>query len=600
MREQLEMTKELDNAIKGGSFLIEDVPCERVFTPEDFTDEHKMIAKTTEEFVVNEVLPQLEHLENHEFDRSVKLLKEAGDLGLLGADVPEEYGGLGLDKVSSALIAEKMSRAGGFSITHGAHVGIGSLPIVLFGTEEQKKKYLPALATGEKIAAYALTEPSSGSDALGAKTTAKLNAEGTHYILNGEKQWITNAGFADVFVVYAKVDGEHFSAFIVERDFPGVSTGVEEKKMGIKSSSTRTLILQDALVPKENLLGEVGKGHVIAFNILNIGRYKLGVGAVGASKRALEITIQYANQRQQFKTPISQFTLTQEKLATMAAKLYATESSVYRTVGLFEERMSQLTEEKAKEGKEVANSIAEYAIECSLNKFFATETLDYIADEGVQIHGGYGFMQEYEIERIYRDSRINRIFEGTNEINRLLVPGMYLRKAMKGELPLLQKAQQLQEELMMLMPEEVGDDVLEQEKYLVRNAKKIALMVAGLAAQKFGPKLEKEQEVLVNIADIVSNVYAMESALLRTEKAIQKSGLEKNKQKVLYTQIFCQEAFNEIEAHAKETIVAVEQGDMLRMMLSALRKFTRHTPINVIAKKREAAVALIEAERYIV
>ncbi|MBA2871454.1 alkylation response protein AidB-like acyl-CoA dehydrogenase [Anoxybacillus calidus] len=594
------MTKELDNAIKGGSFLIEDVPCERVFTPEDFTDEHKMIAKTTEEFVVNEVLPQLEHLENHEFDRSVKLLKEAGDLGLLGADVPEEYGGLGLDKVSSALIAEKMSRAGGFSITHGAHVGIGSLPIVLFGTEEQKKKYLPALATGEKIAAYALTEPSSGSDALGAKTTAKLNAEGTHYILNGEKQWITNAGFADVFVVYAKVDGEHFSAFIVERDFPGVSTGVEEKKMGIKSSSTRTLILQDALVPKENLLGEVGKGHVIAFNILNIGRYKLGVGAVGASKRALEITIQYANQRQQFKTPISQFTLTQEKLATMAAKLYATESSVYRTVGLFEERMSQLTEEKAKEGKEVANSIAEYAIECSLNKFFATETLDYIADEGVQIHGGYGFMQEYEIERIYRDSRINRIFEGTNEINRLLVPGMYLRKAMKGELPLLQKAQQLQEELMMLMPEEVGDDVLEQEKYLVRNAKKIALMVAGLAAQKFGPKLEKEQEVLVNIADIVSNVYAMESALLRTEKAIQKSGLEKNKQKVLYTQIFCQEAFNEIEAHAKETIVAVEQGDMLRMMLSALRKFTRHTPINVIAKKREAAVALIEAERYIV
>ncbi|WP_044748599.1 acyl-CoA dehydrogenase family protein [Bacillus alveayuensis] len=594
------MTKALDNVIKGGSFLIEDVPCERVFTPENFTDEHKMIAKTTEEFVVNEVVPQLEHLENHEFERSVKLLKEAGELGLLGADVPEEYGGLGLDKVSSALIAEKMSRAGGFSISHGAHVGIGSLPIVLFGTEEQKKKYLPALATGEKIAAYALTEPGSGSDALGAKTTAKLNAEGTHYILNGEKQWITNAGFADVFVVYAKVDGEHFSAFIVERDFPGVSTGAEEKKMGIKSSSTRTLILQDALVPRENLLGEVGKGHVIAFNILNIGRYKLGVGAVGASKRALEITIQYANQRQQFKTPISQFTLTQEKLATMAAKLYATESSVYRTVGLFEERMNQLTEEQVRDGKEVAKSIAEYAIECSLNKFFATETLDYIADEGVQIHGGYGFMQEYEIERIYRDSRINRIFEGTNEINRLLVPGMYLRKAMKGELPLLQKAQQLQEELMMLMPEEIGDGVLEQEKYLVRNAKKIALMVAGLAAQKFGPKLEKEQEILVNIADIVSNVYAMESALLRTEKAIQTSGLEKNKQKVLYTQIFCQEAFNEIEAHAKETIVAVEQGDTLRVMLSALRKLTRHTPINVIAKKREAAAALIEAERYIV
>ncbi|KXG09608.1 putative acyl-CoA dehydrogenase [Anoxybacillus sp. P3H1B] len=594
------MAKAMDNVVKGGSFLIEEVDCGRVFTPEDFTDEHKMIAKTTEEFVINEVLPQLEHLENHEFDRSVKLLKKAGEIGLLSADVPEEYGGLSLDKISSALIAEKMARAGGFSISHGAHVGIGSLPIVLFGTEAQKQKYLPALATGEKIAAYALTEPGSGSDALGAKTTAKLNAEGTHYVLNGEKQWITNAGFADVFVVYAKVDGEHFSAFIVERDFPGVSTGAEEKKMGIKSSSTRTLILQDALVPKENLLGEIGKGHVIAFNILNIGRYKLGVGAVGGSKRALEVTIQYANQRQQFKTPISQFSLTQEKFATMASKLYAAESSVYRTVGLFEERMSKLDAEQAKEGKEIARSIAEYAIECSLNKFFATEVLDYIVDEGVQIHGGYGFMQEYEIERAYRDSRINRIFEGTNEINRLLVPGTYLRKAMKGELPLLQKAQKLQEELMMLMPEEVGDGLLEQEKYLVRNAKKIALLTAGLAVQKFGPKLEKEQEVLVNIADIVSNIYAMESALLRTEKAIQKFGAEKNKQKILYTEIFCQEAFNEIEAHAKETIVAVEQGDMLRMMLSALRKLTRHTLINVIAKKREAAAALIEAERYIV
>ncbi|QHC05248.1 acyl-CoA dehydrogenase [Anoxybacillus sp. PDR2] len=594
------MAKAMDNVVKGGSFLIEEVDCGRVFTPEDFTDEHKMIAKTTEEFVINEVLPQLEHLENHEFDRSVKLLKKAGEIGLLSADVPEEYGGLSLDKISSALIAEKMARAGGFSISHGAHVGIGSLPIVLFGTEAQKQKYLPALATGEKIAAYALTEPGSGSDALGAKTTAKLNAEGTHYVLNGEKQWITNAGFADVFVVYAKVDGEHFSAFIVERDFPGVSTGAEEKKMGIKSSSTRTLILQDVLVPKENLLGEIGKGHVIAFNILNIGRYKLGVGAVGGSKRALEVTIQYANQRQQFKTPISQFSLTQEKFATMASKLYAAESSVYRTVGLFEERMSKLDAEQAREGKEIARSIAEYAIECSLNKFFATEVLDYIVDEGVQIHGGYGFMQEYEIERAYRDSRINRIFEGTNEINRLLVPGTYLRKAMKGELPLLQKAQKLQEELMMLMPEEVGDGLLEQEKYLVRNAKKIALLTAGLAVQKFGPKLEKEQEVLVNIADIVSNIYAMESALLRTEKAIQKFGAEKNKQKILYTEIFCQEAFNEIEAHAKETIVTVEQGDMLRMMLSALRKLTRHTPINVIAKKREAAAALIEAERYIV
>ncbi|MGJ7920138.1 acyl-CoA dehydrogenase family protein [Neobacillus sp. LXY-4] len=594
------MSNQTERFIKGGSFLIEDIGYERMWTPEDLTDEQIMIAKTTEDFVVNEVLPEVEYLEKHEFDRTVRLLKEAGELGLLGADVPEEYGGLGLDKISSALITEKMARAGGFSLSHGAHVGIGSLPIILFGNEQQKQKYLPALATGEKLAAYALTEPGSGSDALGAKTTAKLNAEGTHFILNGEKQWITNAGFADVFIVYAKIDGEHFTAFIVERDFPGVSTGAEEKKMGIKSSSTRTLILEDVPVPRENLLGDPGKGHVIAFNILNIGRYKLGVGAVGGSKRAFEVTVKYANGRQQFKTPISQFNLTKEKLATMAARLYAAETSVYRTVGLYEERMGQLTEEQVKDRKEVAASIAEYAIECSLNKFFASEVLDYVVDEGVQIHGGYGFMQEYEIERAYRDSRINRIFEGTNEINRLLVPGTFIRKAIKGELPLFQKAQTLQEELMMMMPIEPGDEPLAQEKYLTSNAKKIGLLAAGLAAQKYGKSLEKEQEILANIADIISSAYAMESVVLRTEKAIRKNGLEKSKQKLLYTQIFCQEAFNKLEQDAKEILIAVETGDTLRMLLSALRKFTRHTPINVIAKKREAADKLIVAEKYFV
>ncbi|ANU25896.1 acyl-CoA dehydrogenase family protein [Planococcus versutus] len=586
--------------IKGGSFLIEDADLSRVFTPEDFTEEQKMIAKSTEDYVNNEVMPVVEKLENHEFEHSVRLLKKAGELGLLGADVPEQYGGLGLDKVASALIAEKMSKAGGFSITHGAHVGIGSLPIVLFGNDEQKQSYLPRLATGEMIAAYALTEPSSGSDALGAKTVALLNEAGTHYVLNGEKQWITNAGFADVFIVYAKIDGDKFSAFIVEREFPGVSVGPEEKKMGIKSSSTRTLILQDAEVPVENLLGEAGRGHIIAFNILNIGRYKLGVGTIGASKRVMELTIPYTNQRQQFKTPISSFNLTREKLATMASKLYAVESSVYRTVGLFEDRMSGFTDEQQADGKLVADSIAEFAVECSLNKFFGTETLDYIVDEGVQLHGGYGFMQEYEIERIYRDSRINRIFEGTNEINRLLVPGTLLRKAMKGELPLLQHAEKLQEELLMMMPEEVGTEALDQEKYLVKNAKKIALLAAGLAAQTYGTKLEAEQEVLVNIADIVSNVFAMESVVLRTEKAIAASGQEKAHQKLLYTQIYCQEAFDQIERDAKETLVAAIEGDNQRMMLSALRKLTRSTPYNVIAKKREAAVKLIDVEKYIV
>jgi alkylation response protein AidB-like acyl-CoA dehydrogenase len=594
------MSNQTEKIIKGGSFLIEDISYDRLFTPEDFTEEHLMIAKTAEDFVEKEVVPQLEHLENHEFDRTVKLLKKAGELGLLAVDVPEEYEGLALDKVTSSLLTEKMAGGGGFSLSHGAHVGIGSLPVVLFGSEDQKRRYLPALASGEKLAAYALTEPGSGSDALGARTNAKLNAAGTHYILNGEKQWITNAGFADVFVVYAKIDGEQFTAFIVDRDFSGVSTGAEEKKMGIKSSSTRTLILEDVPVPVENLLGEIGKGHVIAFNILNIGRYKLAVGSVGGSKKAFELTVKYANGRQQFKTPISQFNLTKEKFGTLASKIYAAESSVYRTIGLYEENQGKLTTEQEKDIKLVANSIAEYAIECSLNKFFASEVLAYVTDEGVQIHGGYGFMQEYPIERAYRDARIQRIFEGTNEINRLLVPGTLLKKAYKGELPLFQKALALQEELMMLMPEEPGDEPLAQEKYLVKNAKKIALLAAGLAAQKFGKALEKEQEVLANIADLISNVYAMESVVLRTEKAIAKTGLDKNKQKLLYTQIYCQEAFNELEAIAKETLVAIEQGDTLRMMLSSLRKFTRHTPINVIAKKREAADVIIDAERYIV
>jgi alkylation response protein AidB-like acyl-CoA dehydrogenase len=589
-----------DKVIKGGSFLLDDISADKVFTPEDFTDEQIMIAKTTEDFVVEQVVPEIEYIEKHEFDRSVRLLKEAGELGLLGADVPEEYGGIGLDKISSSLITEKFALSGSFSLSHGAHVGIGSLPIVFFGNEEQKKKYLPGLATGELLAAYALTEPSSGSDALSAKATAKLNEAGTHYVLNGEKQWITNAGFADVFVVYAKIDGEHFSAFIVERDYEGVSTGPEEKKMGIKGSSTRTLILEDALVPKENLLGEVGKGHVIAFNILNVGRYKLGVGCVGGAKRGIELSVKYANERKQFKQPISQFTLIQEKLGTMAAVTYAAESSIYRTGGLIEDSFNALSDEQQKDGKAVAKAIAEYAIECSLNKVFGSEALDYVADEGVQIHGGNGFMAEYEIESVYRNSRINRIFEGTNEINRMLVPATILRKAMKGELPFLEKATSLQEELMMMMPQEIGDEPLEQEKYLVSMAKKVFLMIAGTGAQKYGPALQKEQEILSRVADLANEVFAMESAVLRTEKAINKNGVDANQQKLLMTRVYCQEAFNRIEAVAKESLVTMEEGDTLRTMLSILRKLTRHTPTNVVALKRQIAQRLIEAERYVV
>ncbi|WP_088032643.1 acyl-CoA dehydrogenase family protein [Evansella clarkii] len=586
--------------IKGGGFLLEELTPEQVFTPEDFTDEHKMIAKTTEDFVVEQVVPEVEKIEEHQFDISVRLLKEAGELGLLGADVQEEYGGIGLDKISSSLITEKFALAGSFSLSHGAHVGIGSLPIVFFGNEEQKHKYLPALATGEKLAAYALTEPSSGSDALSAKTVAKLNDAGTHYVLNGEKQWITNAGFADVFVVYAKVDGEHFTAFIVEKDFEGVSTGPEEKKMGIKGSSTRTLILQDALVPKENVLGEIGKGHVIAFNILNIGRYKLGVGCVGGAKRAIEVSAKYANERKQFKLPISKFTLIRKKLAEMAVKTYAAESSIYRTGGLIDAAFENLSDEEQKDGAAVGKAIGEYAIECSLNKVFGSEVLDFVVDEAVQIHGGYGFMAEYEVESMYRNSRINRIFEGTNEINRMLVPGTLVRKAMKGELPLLEKAGNIQEELMMMMPQEVGDEPLEQEKYLLDNAKKIFMMVAGTAVQKYGEKLAKEQEMLANVADIVSEIFSIESVILRTEKAINKDGLEKAEQKLLMTQVFTQEAFNHIEAIAKESLVALEDGDTARTMLSILKKLTRHNPVDVVAKKREIAARIVEAEKYVI
>jgi alkylation response protein AidB-like acyl-CoA dehydrogenase len=586
--------------IRGGSFLIENVTPEQVFTPEEFNEEQKMIAKTTEEFVVNEVVPVLEEIEQHNFDHTVRLLRQAGELGLLGASVPEKYGGIGLDKISSSLITEYFARGRSFALSYGANVGIGTLPIVFFGNEDQKNKYLPELAAGDKIAAYALTEPTSGSDALGAKTVAKLSDDGKHYLLTGEKQWITNSAFADVFVVYAKVDGEHFTAFIVEKAFDGVSTGPEEKKMGIKGSSTRTLILDEAKVPVENVLGEIGKGHVIAFNILNVGRYSLAVGCVGSSKRAIELSVKYAKERKQFKTPIANFNLIKAKLADMAIRTYVNESNVYRTGGLFEEKMGQLSEEDQENGREVANSIAEYAIECSINKVFGSEALDYVVDEAVQIHGGYGFMSEYEVENIYRDSRINRIFEGTNEINRLLIPGTLVRKAMKGEINLLGAASGLQEELMMLMPTEVDDEPLAQEKQHLEMAKKLFLMVAGSGVQKYQQALEKEQELLSNIADMVIEIYAMESAILRAEKAIEKNGVEKEAQKYDMTRVYVQEALQRMEGLGRDSLAAMEEGDTLRTMLSIVRKLTRHNPINTVSIKRDIANRLIETEKYTV
>ncbi|WP_206093810.1 acyl-CoA dehydrogenase family protein [Paludifilum halophilum] len=588
-----------DTITKGGSFLLEEISPADVFTPEDLNEEHKMMAKTTEDFVKDQVWPVLEEIEQHNFDHSVRLLKQAGELGLLGADVPEEYGGLGLDKVSSTLITEKVSLGRGFGLSHGAHVGIGTLPIVFFGTEEQKKKYLPPLASGEKFAAYALTEPGSGSDALGAKTVAKKSEDGQYYLLTGEKQWITNSAFADVFVVYAKIDGEKFTAFIVERDFEGVSTGPEEKKMGIKGSSTRTLILDEAKVPVENVLGEIGKGHRIAFNILNIGRYKLAVGCVGSCKRAIEISAKYANERKQFNTPIAQFPLIQEKLATMAAKTFAAESMVYRTTGLYDEGLSRL---EGSDGSSAAKAIAEYALECSVNKVFGSEVLDYVVDEGVQIHGGYGFMQEYEIENMYRDSRINRIFEGTNEINRLLIPSTLMRKTMKGELPFMEKAGSLQEELMTMMPTLPDEEPapLEEEFERIENAKKLFLMTAGLAVEKYQNDLEKEQEILRDIADIAIEIFAMESAVLRAKKALDKDGEEKAKMKLDLARAYVYEAFPRIEQKGRHILSSIEEGDLLRTQLSIMKKLTRYELINEVALKRTIAKRILDAERYVV
>ncbi len=585
--------------VKGGAFLLEQTEPSAIFTPEEFTEEQKMMARMTEDFVKDQVWPVLPEIEDHKFEHTIRLLKEAGGLGLLGADVPEKYDGLGLDKVSSSLITEKISLARSFALSHGAHVGIGTLPIVFFGNDQQKQKYLPDLATGQKFAAYALTEPGSGSDALGAKTTARLSDDGKYYILNGEKQWITNSGFADLFIVYAKVDGDKFTAFIVERDFPGVSVGAEEKKMGIKGSSTRTLILDEVKVPVENLLGELGKGHKIAFNILNIGRYKLAVGTVGSAKRALEISVQYANERKQFKVPIAKFGLIREKLATMAQKIYALESLCYRIAGMMDAGLEGAEEA---EGTAVADAISELAIECSISKVFGSEVLDYVVDEGVQIHGGYGFMNEYEIENMYRDSRINRIFEGTNEINRLIIPATLMRKAMKGELPFFRIARELQEELLVMMPYMPDEEAsaLEAEENYVENARKIFLMVAGLATQKLGEKIETEQEILRDLSDIAIETFAMESALLRTKKAIRQNGEENEQAKIDYTQAFIYDAVQKVDALARHALAALEEGDELRTLLSVLKKLTRIVPVNEVALKRRIAKRIIAAEKYVV
>ncbi|MFL1675742.1 acyl-CoA dehydrogenase family protein [Paenibacillus dendritiformis] len=590
----------LDQKIKGGSFVIDDIAPDAIVTPEDFTEEQRMMMDTTRDYVEGEVLPNDEAIEKLNYDLTVKLMRKAGELGLLGADIPEEYGGLGLDKVSSTLIGETLTKASAFALSIGAHVGIGTLPIVFFGTPEQKSKYLPDLATGAKIAAYCLTEPSSGSDALSAKTTAKLSEDGSHYVLNGSKIFITNAGFADIFIVYAKVDGKDFTAFIVEKGMEGFTLGPEEKKMGIKGSSTCPLFFEDVKVPVDNVLGEIGRGHIIAFNILNIGRFKLGAGCLGASKEAIELSVKYASERKQFGKALTTFPLIANKLADMNIATYVTESMVYRTSGLVDSALKDIDYMQPDSGQLMAKAIAEYALECSINKVFASEALDFVADEGVQIHGGYGFTQEYKIERIYRDSRINRIFEGTNEINRLLIPGMLLKKAAKGELPLMQKAQALQAELMSIVTMPDSGEAMALEGHLVSMSKKVFLMVGGLAAQKYGTSLEQQQEILSNLADLMILVYAMESALLRTRKLIAKSGEEKAKLAMQMTSVYVHETLADIERIAKSTLAAMESGDMLRTQLSILKKLTKSSPIDAISIKREIAARVIQAEKYAV
>jgi alkylation response protein AidB-like acyl-CoA dehydrogenase len=584
----------------GGEFLITDAAPEDVFTPEDFTDEHKMIYETGSDFVEKEVAPVVDRLEEKDHDLVLELLRKAGELGLLGTDIQEEHGGLGLDKVSTTIVAEVMGPAGSFSVVYSAHTGIGTLPIVYFGNEEQKAKYLPKLASGEWCGAYCLTEAGSGSDALNARTKAVLSDDGKYYILNGEKMFITNAGWASSFIVYAKVDGEEFTGFIVEKDFPGVSTGKEETKMGVHGSSTRPVVLEDAKVPVENVLFEVGKGHKIAFNILNIGRWKLGASCVGGCKRCLTNAVKYANGRIQFKVPISSFGMIKTKLTDMAVRTYMSESMMYRLAGMFDDKLALLDAEAKKSGAENAKAIEEYAGECSITKVYGSEALDFCVDEYVQILGGYGFCAEYPAERYYRDSRINRIWEGTNEINRMLVPGTMMKRAMQGRLNLLQAAQAVAGDLMTYSPlsVELPDTPLALQEHIIKMSKKLALMVAGVAAQKFGPKLDREQEILAKIADIVIEIFAMESGLLRTLKIISKDGEEKAKYQIAAVKVYVDEMIPRIESWAKQIISYVEEGDMLRTQLAGVKKLARYQPIDAVTLKREIADRIIDLESY--
>jgi alkylation response protein AidB-like acyl-CoA dehydrogenase len=585
--------------ISGGSFLLEERQTADVFTPEDFSEQQQMIGQTTEEFAVNEILPQVEKIEHKDFSVSRALLKKAGELGLSAAEIPEAYGGLEMDKVTAAVIADHMAKYAGFATTWGAHSGIGMLPIVYFGTEEQKKKYLPRLATGEIVGAYALSEATSGSDALNCRARAVLSPDGKHYVLNGEKMWITNAGFADLFTVFAKIDGEKFSAFLVERTFPGFSVGGEEHKMGIRGSSTCPIILNDCKVPAENLLGEVGKGHVIAFNILNIGRFKLGAMCVGGARVSLESAVAYARQRKAFGKTIGDFGLVREKIANMVTLIYVGESLVYRTVGMMDVLLSEIDSASPDAVKERRKAIEEYAVECSILKVWGSEMIDYVVDEAMQIFAGYGFVEEYPAERAYRDSRINRIFEGTNEINRLIITGFLLKRAMSGQLPLMPAIKKLMDEV--LSGPSSGEEIegpLAEERKLVAQAKKLGLFVSGAATQKYMQAIQDQQEVMGAIADMTIEIYAMESAVLRTQKMVEQKGEASASLPLAMTRVYLTQAFEKMEAAAKKVIADVAEGDMLRTQLAIVRRLAKYEPFNTIALRQQIALKTIEAGKY--
>ena len=588
--------KPLPAHLTGGNFLLTATDPRVVFTPEDLSSEQHLMAQTAEKFMDKEVLPKLDALEHQQEGLARALFQKAGELGLFSVEVGEDHGGLGLGKTTSVGVAEQLTRLGGFGVTCGAHSGIGTQPLAYFGTEPQKKKYLAKLASGEWMAAYCLSETGSGSDALGLRTKAVLTPDGKHYVLNGTKMWITNAGWADLFTIFAKVDGQHVTAFLVEKTFPGVSTGKEEHKLGIKASSTRRVVLEEVKVPVENVLGEVGKGAYIAFNILNFGRFGLGAGTIGAAKDLLKVATRYAGERQQFGKPIATFGLIQHKLAEMAARIFAGESVVYRTAGMIDavmatgEMMPSMT-------PAFPRGLDEFALECSIIKVAGSETLDYAADEALQIHGGYGFTEEFPAARGYRDSRINRIFEGTNEINRLFIPGLLLRRAQRGRLPLMQAIKQATKDVLELSAlEEGAEDELGTAQALVTNAKKLALLLAGIAFQKFGEKLIDEQEVLAGLSDVISDIYQSESALLRTLK-LRAAGTKVTVMSDLAL-VFVNDAVGRMEQNSRTVLAAVSEGDELRSQLGIVRRLLRWSPLNTVARRRRIAQRLSEVGSY--